>query len=228
MLIRDSLQLYREEFGKILLLGLLVVFPVQFLCLIINNYLYTYYGSTQIHVAEMFYGISILLATSLVQIPFIKMLECYKKREYIDFARVYGSFWEYGFVVFVMGIIYTLGVTTGTFLFIIPGLIFMVLFYTFPYVVILEKKKWWQAFKLAFQFGKKNFWKLFGIIFGFAIFEWAVEWIVHLLAFLITDRYLVIALAVMFVNMLFVPLFAFINASFYTDWKEQNSCALKK
>lgn len=147
---------------------------------------------------KCFMEINILLATSVVQIPFIKMLEYDRNREYIDFARVYGSFWEYGFMVFVMGMIYTPGITTGTFLFINPGVHIHGSVLFFPVCRHFGKEKMGQAFKLAFQFGKKNFWKLFAIIFGFAVVEWAIEWIAQMLAFLITDRYLVIALVVMF------------------------------
>lgn len=140
MLIRDSLQLYREEFGKILLLGLIVIVPIQFLCILINNYFYFYYWLPQIHIADLFYGINMLIAGSLVQIPFIKLLDSYRKREYIEFSSAYGSFWQYGFVVFVMSILYTLGVVTGTFLLLIPGLVLMVLFNAFPFAVVLDEK----------------------------------------------------------------------------------------
>ena len=225
MLIRDSLQLYREEFGKILLLGLIVIVPIQFLCLLVNNYFYLYYGLSVLYIADLFYGINILIATSLVQIPFIKMLDVYRKREYVEFSSVYGSFWQYGFVVFVMAILYTLGVVTGSFLLIIPGLVLMVLLYAFPFAVVIDGKKWWEGFKQAFQFGKSNFWKLCGIIFGFMIVELAVEWLVQSITFLITDRYIVVATVVMLVNMLFVPLVTFVTGSLYQDWREQSSLA---
>lgn len=225
MLIRDSFQLYHEEFGKILLLGLIVIIPIQFLCLLVNNYFYLYYGLPELYIADLFYGINILIATSLVQIPFIKMLDVYRKREYIEFSSVYGSFWQYGFVVFVMAILYTLGVVTGSFLLIIPGLVLMVLLYAFPFAVVIDGKKWWEGFKQAFQFGKSNFWKLCGIIFGFMIVELAVEWLVQSITFLITDRYIVVATVVMLVNMLFVPLITFVTGSLYQDWREQSSLA---
>jgi hypothetical protein len=221
MLIRDSFQLYREEFGKILMLGLIVIVPIQFLCILINNYLYFYYWLPQIHIADLFYGINMLIAGSLVQIPFIKLFDSYQKREYIEFSSAYGSFWQYGFVVFVMSVLYTLGVVTGTFLLLIPGLVLMVLFNAFPFAVVLDEKKWWEGFKQAFQFGKSNFWKLFGIIFGFLIVELAVEWIVQSITFLFTDRYLVVASVVMLVNMLFVPIVTFATGLLYQEWREQ-------
>jgi hypothetical protein len=224
MFIRKSFELYRDQFGKIFLLGLLVILPVQWLCLFIDNYFYAYYGLFGLtYVADFFYGINMLLALSFVQIPFIKMLSCYVKGEPIYFSQVYGSVWENGFVVFVMGILYSIGVGTGTLLLIIPGIILMVLLYSFPYVVVLERKRWGKAFKQAYQFGKSNFFKLLGIIFGFSLIEWIIEWGVEGLTLLFTNRYLIISLVLMLANMLFVPLFAFINASFYLKWKERSS-----
>lgn len=227
MFIQNAFQLYRDHFGKIFLLGLLVVFPVQVLCLIIDNYFYAYYELFGlIYVADFFYGINMLLALSFVQIPFIKMISCFTKGEPIYFSKIYGSVWENGFVVFMMGILYAIGVGTGTLLLIIPGIILMVLLYSFPYAVVLERKKWGKAFKLAYEFGKSNFFKLLGLILGFSLVEGIVEWGVEELTLLFTHRYITIVVVTMLANMLFVPLFAFINASFYLKWKERSSFML--
>lgn len=141
MLIRDSFRVYREEFGKIMLLGLLIILPVYFLCTLINNYFYTYYGIMGLFfIGEFFSSINIIIATAFLQLPFIRLIIGYKKGEYIPFSQLFGDVLKYGFVVFIMSILYGMAIGVGLFLFIIPGFIIMILFHAFPYSVVIEEK----------------------------------------------------------------------------------------
>lgn len=222
MVIRSSLQLYKQEFGRILLLGLLVTLPVQLIAMFFTNYFYTYYGILNlVYVADWFFAFIILLSISFVQIPFIRLFQLHISREPVKVSKTIDSLMKSGFTVYVMGILYAICVVVSSLFFIIPGLILMVLLYAFPYAVVMEGEKWGSAFKLAIQFGKDNFFRLLGIILGFSLVEMTVEWIIEFGVLSLTHNFLIISLVLLTVNMFFIPLFSFINGFVYAKWAGQ-------
>ncbi|MBA4601288.1 hypothetical protein [Thermoactinomyces mirandus] len=222
MVIRSSLQLYKQEFGRILLLGLLVTLPVQLIAMFFTNYFYTYYGILNlVYVADWFFAFIILLSISFVQIPFIRLFQLHISREPVKVSKTIDSLMKSGFTVYVMGILYAICVVVSSLFFIIPGLILMVLLYAFPYAVVMEGEKWGSAFKLAIQFGKDNFFRLLGIILGFSLVEMTVERIIEFGVLSLTHNFLIISLVLLTVNMFFIPLFSFINGFVYAKWAGQ-------
>ncbi len=134
MIIRSSLKLYKQEFGRILLLSLLITLPVQLIAMFFTNYFYSYYGILNlVYVADCFFAFIILLSISLVQIPFIRVFQLHLGQEPVRISEAIDSLMKSGFMVYVMGILYAICVVIGSLLFVIPGLILMVLLYAFPF-----------------------------------------------------------------------------------------------
>ncbi|MGA8941471.1 MAG: hypothetical protein WB502_01940 [Thermoactinomyces sp.] len=222
MVIRSSLQLYKQEFGRILLLSLLITLPVQLIAMFFTNYFYSYYGILNlVYVADWFFAFIILLSISFVQIPFIRLFQLHIDHQRAEISEAIDSVLKNGFMVYVMGILYAICVVVGSLFLIIPGLILMVLLYAFPYAVVMEEEKWGSAFKLAIQFGKDNFFRLLGIILGFSLVEMTVERVIEFVILSLTNNFLIISLVLLAVNMFFIPLFSFINGFVYAKWSGQ-------
>lgn len=221
-LIRETWLIYRENILKILLVGMTMMFPIQWAYLIISNFFYVYFWSQGvIFWGQLFHALLILVTLSLVQLPFIQLALQDMEEAETTLGRVFGSFLQHAFPVYLTSLVYVLLVTVGVFILVIPGLIVMVLFYLFPYAVVIEGKKGLQSLTRAFQLAKSHFFTLSGILIGFGIIEWLITEALLFVIFQFTTRYLVAALFQMFLNMLFIPFLVFVLTIKYTEWSTQ-------
>src|SRR5690606_9656782 len=81
-----------------------------------------------------------------------------------------------------------------------------------------RERHWWKGFKRAFVTGKAHFFQLFLIILLFGVMEMIVGFVAQIGTLLLTNRFIVIALVQLGLNLLYVPLFTFVITYFYIEW----------
>lgn len=211
-------------FGKshvsTLLLSLLIfVFPIQLIHMFVSTYFYRYFeffGAP--FLGDLFNGVFILMALALAQIPFIAMVKQDKQKEEIRFGTVAGTFFQHMFPVYLFSMVYVLMVVLGSFLLLIPGLIAMILFFTYPYAMILSESKGWESLKLAYWVGKENFFRVAGILLAYGVIDWLLGMIGLLITVLLTQSILVVSLVQMGLNMLILPFFVIVLSNKFLEW----------
>ncbi|MDN4593534.1 hypothetical protein NWF35_06380 [Polycladomyces subterraneus] len=217
---KDAFYLYRRRFFVILLLGITFILPLQVFHNVVANYFYIYFsiaGDRFYPMANLFNTFFTLILIPLSQIPFIYM--AYQEANHYDakFGEIYGHTLENAFPVYVKGILYGLLIIFGMLLLVIPGVILAILFFCFPYAVVIENRKWIDAFREAYHFGKQHFWGLLGIIFLFGLAEWVIS-----IGALYGSIYLSFSLPAVsmiqnIINILFIPFMAFTITYFYVN-----------
>ena len=85
-------------------------------------------------------------------------------------------------------------------------------------MAVIEKEHWWKGFKRAFGMGKTHFFQLFLVILLFSVFEMVVGFAVQVGTLFLTNRFIVIALVQLGLNLLYLPLLTFVITYFYIDW----------
>ncbi len=218
---KEALVLYREQFPKITLIILTYVFPIQFLYMIVTNYVVLPFEVFQIPLWPYWIRTFFMLITlSIVQLPFIAMAERHYNYEMISLRSIFGTTFKYMFFVYVVSILYSFLTVVGT-IFILPGLFFLLCFYAFPYVAVVSGLTGWRGIKQTFLFGiKKFFWML--LIMGcFILIDLVATAIMQLLILSLTGAFLIINFGLMTVSALIIPLFVFVVTFEYSEWNDQ-------
>ena len=168
----------------------------------------------------------LIVGLSVAQIPFIKMAKQEAMGEYIQFADLFKSLLKYGPSIFAMGIAYGLIVVVGYTLYIVPGIVALVIFFLFPYSVLIDDQLHWQSFRRAITIGGSNFFMLLVIILFFLMIDAVLWWgIVNGIMFFFQPNYISLALIHMVLHSLLLPFFSFVTTFFYLKWttdKEEN------
>src|SRR5690606_23501565 len=212
---------YRKNFGTVLLIGLTFVFPLQLVFFFVINYFNVLFSLIYLPQFGQMIGFFFLTtALCMAQIPFIKMAAQFSLEGEVRRSDCFQSLFENIFPVYVMSILYALLVLVGSLVFIIPGLLFSVWFATIPYVAVLENRRWWKGFKRAFSIGRKHFFKILGVIFLMWLVELVVQGVILYCALQFTNSFLVVSIAMMLGNMLFLPYFTFVFTNYALDWVE--------
>lgn len=218
--LREALRIYKENIYKILILGLTVMLPVQILLTLSSNYFYFNLGMLDLlFVADLINGIFVLISVSVLSIPFIQL----SKNSYLDvepsLASAFDTLMKYMFPVYVIGVLYALGVALGMFAFIIPGILISVLFLAFPFVFVVEEEKSWKdSIKRSFEFGKSNFKSLLLVVVLFGLMEWVITMSVTVVTNFFTGSYLIIVIMNFLASIFYYPLFYIFVTIRYLDW----------
>lgn len=211
--------LYRLRFGSVLLLGLTIAFPIQLLHMLFSGYFYMYFGFVDaLWLGDLFNMFLILVFMPLAQVPFIQMALTEYRGEVTHLGDAYRASLKYMFSVYLFGLIYALSVTFGTLLLLVPGLVLMVLFFAYPYVLVITGRKGWSIWKETYVFAKKHFFKLIAAIVIFGVVEWLIGTLLLFGSLQFTQRYILINFTQMGVNLLVLPLFVFVVAYYCMDW----------
>jgi len=212
---------YRKNFGTVLLICLTFVFPLQLIFFFIINYFNLLFSLAFLPQLGQLVGFFFLtIGLCIAQIPFIKMAAQFSLNGEVRSSNCFQSLFENIFPVYVMSILYSLLVVIGSLLFIIPGLLFLVWFATIPYVAVLENQRWWKGFKRAFAIGRKHFFKILGVIFLMWLVELVIQGAIMYCVLQFTSSFLVVSIALMLGNMLFLPYFTFVFTNYALDWVE--------
>jgi hypothetical protein len=123
---------------------------------------------------------------------------------------------KYVFSVYVF--IYALSVTLGTLFLLVPGLILMVLFFAYPYALVITGWKGLSIWKETYVFAEKYFFQLVAVIVIFGVMEWLISTLLLFGSLQFTQRYILINFTQMGLNMLVLTLLVFVVAYYYMDW----------
>lgn len=229
-LIRDAWFLYKENILKILLMGVVIVAPVYWIYLNVNILVYKHFleqgGNLAGHFFDHITVVTSLIALAVVQLPFIQMALQDMEEGKATLGKAFGSFFKYVFPVFILSLIYVCMVIIGFTFLVIPGLIVLILFYLFPYAMVIEGKKGFQSFSRAFELGKSHFFPLCGYIIGFGIVDWVFNEVVSFILMQFPAGQfpfsgLAYILSHMLFSMLINPFYVFVLTINYTAWSVQ-------
>lgn len=218
--LKEALRIYKENIYKILILGFTVMLPVQILLTLSSNYFYFNLGMLDLlFIADLINGIFVLISVSVLSIPFIQL----SKNSYLDgepsLSSTFDALMKYMFPVYVIGVLYALGVALGMFAFIIPGILISVLFLAFPFVFVVEEEKSWkESVKRSLDFGKSNFKSLLFVVILFGLMEWVISMSVTVVTNLFTGSYLIIVIMNFLASIFYYPLFYIFVTIKYLDW----------
>lgn len=218
--LNGAVALYKQQVRCIIIVELLLIVPLQLILLFFSNYLYTdlqLMGA--IFLGDLSNALLLLIAVSLAQIPFIFMAIRTIDGEAFTLKEVLSSFLEYMLPVYLFSLFYVLLITLGFFALVIPGLIVLILLYTFPYVIVISKEKGWGVIRKSFVIGKTNFFRLLGVILGFGVIEWALGSLALWGTLRFTSSYLIVSLVQMVINLVVLPLFTFVMTFKLVAWK---------
>ncbi|MCS1352437.1 hypothetical protein [Mechercharimyces sp. CAU 1602] len=218
-ILQSSLHLLRQQAMRIIILAITIVLPVQVITFGYVNYFYAYYGLLDlVFIADALYAFLILLGLSVVQIPFIKIAKLDTGGDQVTLRDAYKATIIHMFPIFVMGIVYAFFTVLGGIFFIIPGIVFSLLFFLFPYVAVMEGTHWWKGFKRAFIVAKKHLLKLFLLIFLLGITEAAIDLAIQYTLTVISGKVIILLLIQWFINSVFIAYFSFLISKLYIEW----------
>src|SRR5690606_23174177 len=169
---------------------------------------------------QLFGFFFLTIGLCVAQIPFIKMAAQFSLEGEVRRSDCFQSLFENIFPVYVMSVLYSLLVLIGSLLLIVPGLLFLIWFATIPHVAVLENRRWWKGFKRAFAIGKEHFFKILGVFFLMWLVELVIQGALLYSVLLFTNNLLIISIAMMLGNMLFLPYFTLVFTNYTLDWVE--------
>lgn len=215
----DGFSFYKRNFVAILVLALTTTLPL----LLLSDFLSTFMTAYNLALGVPFlmripqYIIS-LTFMFVIEIPFIYMANEWMNQERPTYGEVYSTFFENLFPVYVIGAITAFLVAFGSMLFIIPGIVLMVWFMNFPYVAVIEKHRWFTAWKRTFSIGKAKFFPILGISVLLMIVTLIVNLLFQFIVVELTGTLLVYGVAQILFNMLFVPYVTGVTTFYFRDW----------
>jgi len=163
----------------------------------------------------------LLLIMTVVQLPFAYFVHYEREGEEKPLKKALRSFAENSFSLFVFGIIYTLAVTTGMFLLVIPGLIVLIWFYLTPYHMVLKQRSPWRSWRDAKEMGKKHFIQILGLILLTSVIQSLVSTLGLFSVTFITTSYGAIFFTQLLLNVIVFPFIAILFSMYVQKWSEE-------
>lgn len=210
--IRAAFLLYQERFLLVLTYSIAFAVPIYYLNGFYADYLISSYEIFKFIPGGFFRNVFMMLAISVVQIPFIELVRLKtmgKKASLKDGVR---SLLDHIFPVYVMSLVYLILVSVGFVFLVFPGIVILILFMFFPQTAVIEGLHWWKGFKRASMVAKQNFFKLLLIVLLLGLFELVVQ---VMIGILLSNPSIVIEIILMIFA---VPLQGLIMTFFYLKW----------
>ncbi|KPC77555.1 hypothetical protein ADL26_02105 [Thermoactinomyces vulgaris] len=216
----DSLSLYKDKLLYILLFGVTIAFPLFFINQFVSTFYYNLFAT--VGVSELGSYPQFIFSTITIfisQIPFIYLVKSKLIEEETSISEGYRVFFEHMLPVYVVGAIIAILVTLGTVLFIVPGLILLMLFILYPYVVVFEGESWFSGLKRAFQVGKTRLFQVMGVTFLLSILTMLMNFVTLFLSLYTLDNLFLINIIQLIFNMFILPYLTFVVGHYYYDWE---------
>lgn len=220
---RDSISFYFRHIEKLLLLSITIVLPFSLLNHMTVNYTdFIAAHSSGTAFADVSGGFFTLLFFMICQLPFVKYVLAQMEGEERPVRQAYRTFFEYGFSVFLFGVTYGLAVFTGLFIFIIPGIVILVLFYLTPYMTVFREEPTGNSYRPALQMAKKHFFPLLGLIFLALFIETSLSLIAQIAVTSFSTKFSAMLLTQLLINLMVFPYFAILTTMFVKKWQESS------
>ncbi|WP_430784486.1 hypothetical protein VBD025_08585 [Virgibacillus flavescens] len=220
--LRYTWNLYTGKFEKLILLMLGTTLPLLLIHSFITNYIYviTPSFSPVYSFADIYYGLLTVLLYLFAQVPYVRFVfnEHVGKEDSLR-DSVY-QFLVNGFTIFLFACIFSILTTIGFMLFLLPGIILLSLVFPIPYISVFDGKSVWKSFKEGLRIGKKNFFKIFLIIFLSGLLELLFGIFVTAQLFNITSSYAAQIITQIVLNLLFYPFIIILLTCYIIKWRE--------
>jgi hypothetical protein len=222
--LKESIRFYARNIESLLLISAIVVFPFLLVHNFIMNYINLITTITGVTIVSGFFHLFLLLLFMMViQIPFAQFVQSEMDGEDRPIRRAFHTLAEYGFSVFAFGIVYSLAVTAGMLLFLLPGLIIMILFYLTPFLVGIKKRSAWQCWRAAFNLGKKHFMQILGLVVLASVVEWAISLLGFFSVTIVTTSFGAVFFTELLLNVIVFPLLAVLFTMYTRKWNSETS-----
>ncbi|GAA0588605.1 hypothetical protein GCM10009001_00600 [Virgibacillus siamensis] len=216
--IKEGGSLYINNIEKIFVIGVIYMFPIQFLMVLGVFSISFLFPLTLQDEVKIFFT---LFAVIISQIPYIYYFRFFKYKDEIpELKKVLGSIYRFFSPVYMYAVYYSLLVTLGYHFYLIPGLVIGILFYSYPFYLIINNGSNYSLkinLKRTLSFGYDRFAKLFTII-CFVIFIEVTSWFVLLNIFHILSSKLslfTLTFSRIVLDLLLFPFLIFIICSYF-------------
>jgi hypothetical protein len=207
-IIKDSFKIYFQNIGPLLILSLTIVLPILLLHTAYVNYIYAITSSfASTYIGDFVNAFLVIMLLMLAQLPFIQFVHSDMEGEEKPLKKAYITLFKYGFSVYVFGAVYAFLSVIGLAFFIIPGIVIIVLFFLTPYLSVIREETAWKSFRLAFKYGKLNFFSLFLLILLTSMSELLISIVSLYGVTLITPSYLAVVCSQILLNIILLPYF---------------------
>lgn len=221
--ISEAFTLYRRNFLRILLIGLLIVIPVQVIYTIVVNYVSMPFLLLNIPLwPTILQSIFMLMALFVMIIPMISLAVRSERQEKATIGKLFADFLKYAFFVYLASIPIAVITTAGFLVFIIPGILSLIFLMGIPFVKVIENDSISMTIKKSFSFGKENFVPIFGLLLTFAVIDFIGTYIFSFLAIVLFGQMAAVNWAMIIFNMFLLPLFVLSLAKLYFSWNGES------
>ena len=218
--LRDVFSVYLTNIGRILLIGFTVVFPLLLVHTVASMVFVFYVGDSVL--ASMFSLLFYLIVLWLIQVPYIHLFKLETSGEEIRLIEIYQVFARCFFPVLLVGIVYGVLVVLGLTLLIIPGLIFFLMWFLYPYALVHSpERKWSEALRESRYIGLEHLGRLIIVL---SVFIGLTSIIGKALAYgvmLATSNAILYILVPAIFQVFLLPFFALLMSNYYSLWNEE-------
>lgn len=204
------------------MLSALIVFPFLLIHNVTINYLNLITTLTGAKVVSSFFNLFLLLLfLTVMQLPFAQYVQAVQDGEEKPVRMALRTFAEYGFSMFMLGIVYALAVSMGVLLFVLPGLLVMCFYCLTPQLVVIKQRSPWKCWRGAAQLAKKQFMRIVGLLFLACVVEWGIGLLGMYTVTSITSSYGAIFFTQLLLNVIFFPFIAVVFAMYTQEWSSE-------
>lgn len=216
--VTKAIDLYKRQLGKIIVISLVLIAPMEMLNLFLSNYIAKLYGFLNL---DLFYGWFVgffnLIFFMLFQIPYICMAYKDRLKEDYSIGDILAFTLEKALPIYIVSIFSALLVTLGLVFFVVPGILILIYVTPFPYVAVIENEFWWKGFKSAIRFAQAHLFGWAGVVLAFQWMEWLIGFGLLLMSNFYIHHFGFAALSQIVLNMLFIPFFTFVVTNYYME-----------
>ncbi|GAA5345783.1 hypothetical protein [Planifilum fimeticola] len=219
-MLRDVFSIYLLHIGKILLIGITMVLPLL-LVHTAASAVFAFYVDDSVY-ANMFSFFFYVIVLWLIQVPYIHLFKQETSGEEVRLIEMYRVFFQCFFPVLLVGIGYGLLVVLGLTLLIIPGLIFFLMWFLYPYSLVYNpEKKWSAALRESRYIGLEHMGRLIIILsVGIGLTSIMGKALAYGAMFATSDVTLIILIPPI-VQVFLLPILALLMSNYYSLWNEE-------
>lgn len=217
--VKEACTLYKQQFLRLLLIGVTVILPIQVIYTFTINYIAGPFKLFGIPLwTSFFQSVFMLMSIFIMILPIISIVVQDTRQEKVKIGSIYGDFIKNAFFIYMISIPFAIVTTLGFLLFIIPGIFLLVLFMGIPFVKAIDDDPFKVVIKQAYLFGKQNFMLLSGLLITFAIVDFVLSYLFSFIAIVFTEQMAIVNWTLLLINMFLIPLYIITVTKIYLSW----------
>lgn len=227
--LKEAFKLYKNNFLRVLLIGVTVLLPIQLIYTILINYVAMPFQYFNLPLwTSIFQSIFMLISIFVMFIPLISMAAQDTRSGSVKTGKLYGDLVKYAFFSYLISIPVSILITAGFLVLIVPGVILLVFLMGIPFVKVIDDEGPKAVIKKSIAFGKENFLAICGVLLSFAVFDMVGSYIVTFAASVLNGQMALANWLLMILNIFVLPLFVFTVAKAYLAWNGESDFIQEK